>query len=97
LKLVEHDLVETSINLMQGAVPACLNEVSGGRLGDVTNLVQQACILAAEERSSALAYEHLEKATDQWAIALGKVNRNAFRIARLASEKQAADELVDAV
>jgi hypothetical protein len=80
LKLKRHELFEEETDLLSGDVPACIHAVAGGRLGMAANLVLAACVEAREQKATRVTREHLSDATDGWAIPMGLVGYNPFRI-----------------
>ncbi|GAA0004742.1 AAA family ATPase [Bradyrhizobium diazoefficiens] len=68
LKLKEHGLFEEESNLLDGDIPECLHVVSGGRVGYVSRIVEQAAVIAAKAGSPCVLRSHLEAAVDKWAI-----------------------------
>jgi hypothetical protein len=79
LKLKQHALFEQSSNFLVGDIPACLHAASGGRLGMVSRIVEQAALIAADEESPQVQRDHLEKAVDRWAIPTKVIDYNPFR------------------
>jgi hypothetical protein len=68
LKLREHGLFEEDSNFLDGDIPECLYIVSGGRVGYVSRVVEQAAVIAAKAGSPCVLRSHLEAAVDKWAI-----------------------------
>lgn len=68
LKLKEHDLFEEDSNFLDGDIPECLYVVSGGRVGYVSRVVEQAAVIAAKAKSPCVLRSHLEAAVNKWAI-----------------------------
>jgi hypothetical protein len=79
LKIVEHQLFGEVPDFLSGDIPACLHEVSGGRIGEVAAFVSAACEYAAAERAQTVTVKHLSAAADGWAIPLGRATSNPFR------------------
>jgi hypothetical protein len=79
LKLKQHGLFEQASNFLLGDTPACLHATSGGRLGMVSRIVEQAALIAADEEAPEVLREHLEKAVDRWAIPTKIIDYNPFR------------------
>jgi hypothetical protein len=68
LKLKEHGLFEEDSNFLDGDIPECLYVVSGGRVGYVSRVVEQAAVIAAKAGSPCVLRSHLEAAVNKWAI-----------------------------
>jgi hypothetical protein len=68
LKLKEHDLFEEDSNFLDGDIPECLYIVSGGSIGYVSRIVEQAAVIAAKAKSPCVLRSHLEAAVSKWAI-----------------------------
>jgi AAA domain len=79
LKLKQHELFEQSSNFLKGDIPACLHAATSGRLGMVSRIVEQASLIAVDDKSSQVLRPHLEKAVDQWAIPTNLITYNPFR------------------
>jgi hypothetical protein len=80
LKLKQHALFEQSSNFLMGDIPACLHAASSGRLGMVSRIVEQAALIAVDEKSSQVLREHLKVAVDRWAIPNQVIDYNPFRV-----------------
>jgi hypothetical protein len=80
LKLRRHGLFEEETNLLAGDIPPCIHAVAGGRLGMAANLILAACVEAREQKATRVTREHLSDATDGWAIRMGIVGYNPFRV-----------------
>lgn len=91
LKLKRHSLFEEETDLLSGDVPACIHAVAGGRLGMAANLVLAACVEAREQGASKVTREHLSDATDGWAIRMGIIDYNPFRLGVREIELEAAE------
>ncbi|MGI6852161.1 ATP-binding protein [Mesorhizobium sp. 1B3] len=79
IKLQQHGLFSKASDLVSGAIPGNINEVAGGRLGMASNLVLAACKVAVEEGAPCVTWNHLDEATEDWAIPMGITSRNPFR------------------
>jgi hypothetical protein len=79
LKLKQHDLFAQPSNFLKGDIPACLHAASSGRLGMVSHIVEQASLIAVDDKSSQVLRPHLEKAVDRWAIPSHVIDYNPFR------------------
>lgn len=77
LKLKEHHLFEEDSNFLDGDIPECLYIVSGGSVGYVSRVVEQAAVIAAKAKSPCVLRSHLEAAVDKWAIPR-LINYNPF-------------------
>ena len=56
------------LSSIDGDIPECLYVVSGGRVGYVSRVVEQAAVIAAKAGSPRVLRSHLEAAVDKWAI-----------------------------
>jgi hypothetical protein len=79
LKLRQHGLFEDETNLVEGDIPACMLEVAGGRIGIASKLVRNACEVATAKKARCVTREHLDEATEDWAIRKGVIDYNPFR------------------
>jgi hypothetical protein len=79
LKLKQHGLFADRSNFMSRDIPACLHAASGGRVGIVSRLVEQAALIAIDDGSSQVLREHLAAAVDHWARPKKIVKYNPFR------------------
>lgn len=86
LKLVEHGLFTRRSNFAHGYCIPCLHQATEGIRGRVSRLVERAAIYARNEGADRVEIDHLERATDTYAIPNKFVEFNPFTIAR--TEKQ---------
>jgi hypothetical protein len=82
LKLKQHELFAQSSNFIVGDIPACLHAASSGRLGMASRIIEQASLIAVDDKSSQVLREHLELAVDRWAIPTRVIDYNPFRQTR---------------
>jgi hypothetical protein len=78
LKLKQHELFEKAADLLADDIPACLHVVSGGRIGMVSRLVQDAATIAAEQAADTVRRHHIDEAVAVW-LRKGRVKENPFR------------------
>lgn len=79
MKLVEHGIFEERSGLLVGDIPANMFDVSDGVIGTASNVFEVAAVFAIERGARRIGYEDLDRAVDEWAIALGKTDHNPFR------------------
>jgi hypothetical protein len=78
--LQERGLFEERSSFVSDFIVDCIFEVSGGLLGIASRLIMHAAKRAWEEKVRQVTVDHLEYATDFWAIRkLALLNRNPFR------------------
>jgi len=90
LKLKQHKLFKEAANFLIPDILACLHEISKGRIGVVSRLVQHAAALAAKKNADTIQREHLETATDTWAIPNDFIDYNPFQAGVRRVEKKRA-------
>jgi hypothetical protein len=79
IKVFEHGLLPKRPNLVEGDIPVNLWAASGGKIGFVSRIVQDAVIHAKERESETLDRSDLEWAVDHCAIPNGICTTNPFR------------------
>ncbi len=83
-------LFESEVDLLTEGVAACLHAVSGGRIGLVSRLVERAAVIALDEDATTINRQHLERATNDWAIPQNLIDYNPFRSGIRTIEKRVA-------
>lgn len=79
LKLKRHGLFKEESNFLEGDIPECLHAVSGGLVGYVSRVAEQAAVIAARHGCPCVLRSHLEAAVDKWAIPR-LIDYNPFKI-----------------
>lgn len=77
-EMEREDVTEGRSNLLDGDIPACIFEVSGGRIGIIWHLIDRALMVCLERGGTRIAREDLSRATEAWAVPSGFAKRNPF-------------------
>lgn len=77
-EMEREEVTEGRSNLLEGDIPACIFEVSGGRIGIIWRLIDRALMICLERGGTRIVREDLSRATEAWAIPSGFAKRNPF-------------------
>lgn len=76
--IVAKNLMPKTAGLGDGLIPACIMEVSGGRLGMAVNLVRVALGRACRREAEMIELCDLQSATETWAVDQAIILKNPF-------------------